>query len=284
MFASLQVSCHLYWYLGRFEQALYREQQSIQIAREAKSPHMVFYAKSHLALTQAYLGRNLQALETLQEIDFAREKQGILVEQLWVNLVRPFAYLHAGQYENAWRHAQPEGMFSSLITEIKVWVMLTRGAYSEAVKTAEQLIGNESLGAEWRAKFRASLAYANFRSGGVEEARQQLISGLQSCLQIHAFLPLMRLVPIVALFMAEAGGENQKVRAIEIWSMAQGLDFIENSKLFQLLIGEPLEQHSGSLPQEIEISANIRGKDLDWWSTAESLIDELRSSVSAEKN
>jgi hypothetical protein len=108
------------------------------------------------------------------------------------------------------------------------------------------------------------------------EARQTLVHCLQTCLAIQAFLPLMQLMPIIPVVLADGADEQLQERAIELYALAESLPFVHQSQLFADLAGKPMAAVAATLPADMVAAAQARGRALEWWPTAEALLAELK--------
>jgi hypothetical protein len=81
-------------------------------------------------------------------------------------------------------------------------------------------------------------------------------------------------LPACALLKA---AENNLTSAIEIWGLANRHPLIANSKWFQDIIAEEIQEWTTILSSQTAEAAQERGRRLDLWQTAESLLQELSS-------
>lgn len=122
------------------------------------------------------------------------------------------------------------------------------------------------------------IAYALYKLDRLAEARQTLVQCLQTCLAIQAFLPLMQLIPIILVVLADGADERLQVRAVELYALAESLPFVRESQLFADLAGKPMAAVASALPADVVEAAQARGRALEWWPTAEALLTELMES------
>jgi len=64
-------------------------------------------------------------------------------------------------------------------------------------------------------------------------------------------------------------------RAVEIWELARTWPHVANSKWYESVIGQEITALASELSSEDVHAATNRGQALDFWQTAESLMDEL---------
>jgi hypothetical protein len=58
--------------------------------------------------------------------------------------------------------------------------------------------------------------------------------------------------------------------------MAENLPFVANSRLFQDIAGKHIAAVAARTRPDVVVEAQKRGRVLDWWETAETLLSELR--------
>jgi hypothetical protein len=126
----------------------------------------------------------------------------------------------------------------------------------------------------------AALGGAAFGLGKYSGAKQHLLEALRLTTEFRAFIPLVHLMPVMPLVLA--GEEDTriatklKVRAVEIHAMAQSHPFVAKARLFEDIVGAPMRAAIASLPLDVAATAQARGRELDWWETADALLVELR--------
>jgi hypothetical protein len=121
----------------------------------------------------------------------------------------------------------------------------------------------------------APLGRAALGQGDREAARRHLSEGLQIAVQIRGFIPLLHLVPIVALLLAEEDDAAAKERAVELQALAKSHPFLAKAQLFEDIAWREVRAATADLPPEAIAAAQQRGQALDWWATAEQLLKEL---------
>jgi hypothetical protein len=186
------------------------------------------------------------------------------------------ARLHAGHYELIQLGDEKnEDAFSLLGWG---WFALIRGNNTEALSLAEKAYrqGDTLNPGEAQAQAQSLLGFALWRSGQIDEAKQELCQGLQTCLEIRCFKPLMELMPVICLVLVGETAVERQERAVELYAMAENLPFVGNSQLFADLLGQPVRAVAATLSPFAVAIAQTRGRDLDWWETAESLLIELK--------
>jgi hypothetical protein len=86
--------------------------------------------------------------------------------------------------------------------------------------------------------------------------------------------PIVFALPGVALLLAQA---DDVARAVEIWALARCHPFVANSRWFEDVAGRELEALAATLPLEVAEAAQARGRTLDLWQTAATLLTELKA-------
>ena len=259
----------LVWQRGQFDLALTYLEEALVWAKQTNSPPMIGVCLGRIALTQLYCGQVSQALSLLQE---SME----LNPNNWLSVMGPFIQLHAGHYETAESLLRIATRLKAL--KFLAWVRLVQGDYAEALSVAYKGYAEVPMGNyEHRAWTQVPLAFALYCVDRVAEAKQELYQCLQTCVKIRAFLPLMQLIPIIPVVLADGTDDKLKERSIELYALAEGLSFVRNSQLFADLAGKPMAAVADTLPPSVVESAQARGQELDWWETAESLLSELQA-------
>jgi hypothetical protein len=85
----------------------------------------------------------------------------------------------------------------------------------------------------------------------------------------------MHLMPVIPVVLASEECDTLKVRAVELYALAESLPFVANSRLFADIAGQHIAAATATLPADVTVAAQKRGKTRDWWDTAETLLKEL---------
>ena len=270
MTQASDMSAYLAWYLGQFDLALTLFQEKLLWARQAHSPFFEVNCLVQIAVTQIYRGKSDIALTRLEES--MQVKPGYVSE--WATLRLPMAHLHAGQYEKTESIIRTNNLDGHKKT--LSWLKLVQANYIEALAVAQQDVAQQPSGVlEWQTWARVSMGFALYKLGREEEAKQILFDCLQACVAIRAFLPLMHLMPLIPVVLADGADNGGKERTVAVYAMAESLPFVGNSQLFADLTGKTMTAVAKTLPPAVVASAQARGRKLDWWQTAESLLTEL---------
>jgi ATP/maltotriose-dependent transcriptional regulator MalT len=119
----------------------------------------------------------------------------------------------------------------------------------------------------------AGLGHAACCLGQLAPARQYLAEALESALAAKTYITIVYTLPFAAHFLATTGHVE---RGVELWELARTQPFVANSTWFADVAGRELEELAASLPPEAVHAARERGRALDLWATAETLLSELR--------
>ena len=157
------------------------------------------------------------------------------------------------------------------------WAALAEEAYTEAQEWLEKSINiyrtlEHYLTREWMTFSLAALGRAACGRGDQEAARAHLVEGLRIALDMKNFIPLLFVMPIIPLVLADQG---QKERAVELYALSASQPFVSNSPLFKEIVGRHIAAAAATLPPEVAQAAQARGQARDMWDTAAELLEEL---------
>ena len=155
---------------------------------------------------------------------------------------------------------------------------LAQGEYDEARRSLGEGIAalREAGDREYEAWALAGLGAAALGKGERAAAQAHLRAALKTAVEIRAHMPLLHLMPIIPLLWADADEPDLKERAIALTALAKNQPFVAKSQLFEDVAGRRVKAATANLPPEVVEAAQSRGRALDWWETAEELLDELR--------
>ncbi len=161
------------------------------------------------------------------------------------------------------------------------WVALAEENYAWA---RQQLQSGETIlpqvwspfsSREYRAWSLAGLGRAAFGLGNRTQAQQHLVQGLDIAVEIRGFIPLLHLMPIVTLLLGNEDDFAAKERAVELHALSISHPFLAKARLFEDIAWRQVRAATASLPPDVVAAAQARGRALDWWETAEALLNEL---------
>ena len=268
--------------LGYSDLALSISEEMLALVEQMNSPNRKVATLCSIGGEQLYQGQFLLALNNLQEA--RRHEQEIGLSEFstpWrYSVPLPQIDLHTGQYEKVQSWRKIFGDHWWIIIQ-QMWVSLVRKVYEETLSLAQQVVAKLKLDPQnelrGQVEVGSPLCLALFELGHKEEARQELIQHLNTCLKIQTFVQLMPLVPVIARVLADTDDMEQRERAVELWAMAQKLPFVGNSQLFADLLSQPMAEAAAELPSDVVAAAQARGRELEWWPTAALLLDELKA-------
>jgi hypothetical protein len=125
----------------------------------------------------------------------------------------------------------------------------------------------------WHPGIRAWIA---LDKGQLETTRDNLSKIIDFGINRRNFLLLLTRLPIASLLLIKLG---QIIRAIEIYTLLCQYPYVRNSQWFADVFGKHIEKAAQSLPPDVVETAKARGRELDIWETAESLLKELNEDL-----
>jgi len=121
----------------------------------------------------------------------------------------------------------------------------------------------------------ACLGYVARDLGQPTQAQQQFYQVLQGVVEtkgIGAYLPLVHVLPGIALLMADRG---ELERAVDLYALASTQGIVANSQWFEDIAGRQIAAAAKTLPPDVVAAAEARGRARDLWETAAELLAEL---------
>ncbi|MCA9952675.1 MAG: tetratricopeptide repeat protein, partial [Anaerolineales bacterium] len=208
---------------------------------------------------------------------------------------------YLGTYPNPWRvsafilseihlgnYAQAMSMGKEMVTHFRqlerrddvAWQLIQVGDIALAVGEYEEarrfLHESADVFAQVRDSYRSlpliSLSFVERMAGQFQLAQQILLRGLNSALEYRLLPAIIKSLPVAALLMVDAGYAE---RAVELYGVAKQFNHVNDSQWFADVACRELDAVYASLPQDVTETAVTRGRELDVWATAESLLQEL---------
>jgi len=235
-----------------------------------------------VALAQAYRG-GFMLVEMLVQDGLKIDHR--VANDIFTKTVLARAYIHRGKFLTGGMLAKEFTEMDNRINQAESlrllsWVALSEEEYSEALALASR---SEEISKSMIRFVRECVAWAKAPSGlayyclgQVVKAKRTLFEALQTCVAIRAFLPLMHLLPVIPVVLAEEGDEQLKERAVEVYAVAESLPYVNNSQLFKTITRPRIREVVAQLLPETIHAAKTRGRTLDVWETAAALLVELR--------
>jgi tetratricopeptide (TPR) repeat protein len=191
-------------------------------------------------------------------------------------------YLHLGQYDRERKRART---FLELAREIDhQWctgsalhylgaVAVVRSDYMEAFRwLQESLAVFEGMHHQYQYLILVYLALVKRAEGRKEEAAQALREALCSLVTSPHREILLVALPAVALLTLDAGDVK---RAVELYARAAREPRVANSQWFKDMAGREIAAAAATLPPDVVVAAQERGRARDLMTIAEELLAEL---------
>jgi predicted ATPase/DNA-binding SARP family transcriptional activator len=290
MAQGLRELSYLDEFQGRFEAAARLSRESAALWREAGNRPGLVSALQASGTANVWSGRFEQAHAALEEAAAICTDLGNPDYLGNTTTLQAMVNVYAGKYQEACTQAQAAlklvghsaGRASDPAApyQILAWAALAQEQFAEALGWAEKSVTlyrkrKDSLGREWLAWSLARLSRAAYGLGNHVEARRHLFEALGITVEMGAFIPLMHLMPIIPVVLAAEDDPGLKERALELYALAASHPFIANARLFEDIAGKHIAAATETLPPDVIAAAQERGRALDWWETAEALLNEL---------
>jgi tetratricopeptide (TPR) repeat protein len=285
---SLRYLGFLAMFQGRFDDAARRLRQSIALCQESGDRFRRAFDLSQLGVAHCLSGQFIRAHAALEEAVAIGQGLGDPLSLALFTAHQARVNVHVGQYEEARAQAHTAstlargvhdvwigGVAGLFARQILGWTALAEEQYAEAARwMGETVAGYHQMEheREWLAWALVPLGRAAHGLGNRSEAQRHLFEALGIAVDIGAFIPLLHLMPIIPVVLADAG---EVERAVELYALAESHPFVASSQLFEGIAGRFVEAAAATLPSDMVAAARERGQALDWWDTAAGLLDEL---------
>jgi tetratricopeptide (TPR) repeat protein len=242
-----------HWFCGEFDKAYEKIEQSLAIAEETGAPEPLLWATAWRAWLDAAAGRYNAAGS------YARECISL--------------YHSSGANYPVWLGTS-QGVLG--------WVAVASKEYEKAIQTMRESIATFQKLDQWyivpeqTAWSLAALGRAELGLGNRVEAQRHLTKGLELSVEIRAFIPLLHLMPVITLLLAEEDDASAKERTAKLQGLCISHPFLSRAQLFEDIAWREVRAATEGLPADVFAGSQERGRELDWWETAEALLDELR--------
>jgi len=273
---------------GRLEEAERLIGESIAIRQETNDMFGLANGLRNLGMTSLALGEFSQARSLLEKSLALFDDMGFRYS-LEVAMVGA-AEMHLGRYEQAHALAQRgldisretgfgRGCGFSLILLGELALVskdyaAARSSLRESVALYREIGQREKLSRAY-----ADLGRAALGLGDTHQAQRHLRQALQTATQIQAFLPTILALVVTALLLAERG---ERERAVELYALASRYLYVANSRWFEDMVGKQIEAIAATLPPEVVVAAQARGRARDPGATAAELLAELEDMPPAQ--
>ncbi|MFN2134496.1 MAG: tetratricopeptide repeat protein [Candidatus Promineifilaceae bacterium] len=268
---------------GEYKEAERLHRQGLHLHKKLQNRYLECLSLNALSFAQSWAGNFLQARENAS-LGLEIDRDAGNIPNLWRFIALAQASLHLGHFEEAAAlaeaclelaqqrdHPIEKGVALMLLGAVN---FVERNLDASADKLEESAYLMASLRYVYQALPRANLALVARAQGDHKTAHQQLQSALRSGIAVRSTTPIMYCLPVAALLAADNGNPG---RVVTLYSLAQQYGHIANSRWFAVAACRELEQVRASLPAEVSAAAEARGRALDVWQTAETLLAELQS-------
>jgi tetratricopeptide (TPR) repeat protein len=254
------------WLSGAFDQAASSLRQAQALAGEGAGWHIETLHTVRQCQLQLYSARYEEAIIGAREV--LRQAGDMKVENAFRRFGIRAAYTPRQRSKTA-MIAQAHGVLG--------WAALAERRYREATQElVESVAAFREVGdREHEAWALAGLGCAAHGSGKLSEVRTYLLTALATVVEIGAFVPLLHLLPVIAVALVNVEDSTLKERAAELHGLATSQPLVAKSPLFEDVAGRYVKAATATLPPDVVEAAQARGRALDWWETAEVLLDEL---------
>jgi tetratricopeptide (TPR) repeat protein len=304
--SSLASLGHLAIFQGHFKAAADYVRQSVALNREIGDTRAVAYALADLGAAFGFLGEFAEADATIKAALTTAEEMEL--DRVWIVITQRQAQgdVYAGWYRRARVQAGatlnlarkggyktlygmqagwPDGFRVFHRTNVTGrthgvlgWAALAEEQYAQAKQAfQDSLSAFQALrNREDEAWSLAGLGRAAHGLGKQAQAQEYLLEALEIVVEIRAFIPLVHLMPTIPVLLADADAQSQKERAVELYALARTQPLVAKSPLFEDVAGKHIAAATADLPPDVAAAAQERGRVLDWWETADRLLEELR--------
>jgi predicted ATPase/DNA-binding SARP family transcriptional activator len=194
-----------------------------------------------------------------------------------------YAKAHLGQYEQARVQVQialaisrelDDQLLIGCICFMLGSVALAEQAYAEAWQLLEEgvAVSREIKNRETLDYGLAVLGYAPRGLGQLPQAERYFYETLRTSAEIRSLLPLLLVLPGIALLLADRG---EKERAVELYALASRYPLVANSRWFEDVAGKHIAAVAATLPPDVVAAAQERGRAREMDATVAELLAEL---------
>jgi predicted ATPase/DNA-binding CsgD family transcriptional regulator len=268
---------------GKYQEAESLHRQGLRLYRQLENRSRESMGLTVLSFDQSWAGKFLAAGETAK-LALELERDLGNVRNLWSHIALTLATIHLGRYDETMAKATEgldiAGQRGYLTEQGFALMFLGDIAFVEGdfARARDYLLQSASLLAELRYVYqalpRANLCYVVRAQDDGKLARDYLASALRSGIEFRSITPIMYCLPVAALIAADEGHPE---RAVELYSLAQQFGHITNSRWFREVACRELDEVRDTLPPDVASAAEARGRELNLWSTANDLLNELES-------
>jgi tetratricopeptide (TPR) repeat protein len=278
---SLQLLGHLALFQGRFKDGVGFLRHMLAISREMGDRAKIGYGFAILGMALWLSGKVTQGYSYLEEsMAIINELENVLLKTHATQFMA-VVNVYLGRYEKGRTQAQmvttQAGAHQVMLGPAQRalgWAALVEEKYAEAQGWMQESVASfRRIGQpEWIARSLTGWGRASYALGNISEAHQHLYEALMIAVEIGAFIPLLDIMPIVSLLLADQG---EVERGIELYSLANQHPFVRQAQLYEDIAGRHIAALAESLPPDVVEAAKARGQAREMWDTASGLLEEL---------
>lgn len=265
---------------GRFEQAEALARHSNEACQMIGNRSMRAASLGQLGIALLWRGRNAAASELLAQSLALFQDLGHTTMLALAHARVALVLAHLGRFAEAIDHAEEaaeiEREHDGLNLAIALWCLGIARQGLRALSQAEAAL-TESIalcrahGLHGRLGWSlAALACVVWEQGDRRRARQLAGEALQLVVEQRELVPLIELLPILPLLLADQGAP---VRAVELYTLARRHPVTANSALGFQRYAAQYAAIAAALPPAVVAAAEERGSGLDLWDTAAAVLD-----------
>ena len=263
-------------YLGRLEEARYWVEQAVKLSRELNYIPGIYSLAMTGGRCAIYSGQYEAANELLQAgMDLDNDMEAVIVQGK-SGMLRAWAAVHQADYALATILLR-ESARTAYVTFLSAIIYLLNEEYDQALDDARESV---ALAMETSQMLHFGLAKSveslALTLAGRREGAWPLQEGLETSLDIRAYLPVLLLVSAAAVLKSVVG---EHARAVELYALATEHPHVGNSKWYADVVEPRIEVSASQLSLEEARASRERGRNADLWREAELILAELRGSV-----
>jgi tetratricopeptide (TPR) repeat protein len=270
--------------------------EALLLFQEIAQQHGMMESQRLLGVNYLLQGKIQRAQVVHQKLLSMHNDLESTISRAYICWTAGYADLHMGDYDRACSQAQEsltlcqnKRLWAYILGSAQAKSILGRAAFARRDYAAAQRWFEESYSSFQKlfedhrlqnvgeennfGQALACLGYVERRLNQIAQAQRHFLEALRLGMQHEHFLPLIHVLPGIALLFADQGEVEQSV---ELYALASTLDMVANSKWFADIAGDEIAQMAEQLPVEVVETAKARGRELDLWETAKALLVELK--------